>query len=75
MLDNCLIRDKQEESFYCFGIKGIIVGSFIYILLIVSYDLSLNRIVRENMGKFMFIDLKKEISLLIVIICFVSFVL
>lgn len=53
----------------------MIVGSFIYILLIVSYDLSLNRIVRENMGKFMFIDLNNEISLLIVIICFVSFVL
>lgn len=51
----------------------MIVGSFIYILLIVSYDLSLNRIVRENMGKFMFIGLKNEISLLIVIICFVSF--
>lgn len=53
----------------------MIVGSFIYILLIVSYDLSLNRIVRENMGKFMFIDLKNEISLmLIVIICFVRLV-
>lgn len=53
----------------------MIVGSFIYILLIVSYELSLNRIVGENMGKFMFIDLKNEINLLIVIICFVSFVL